>query len=156
MQGRGHLLEDDIQLCHLLRIGFAMISREDTVSISIFHLLQLARHEREQVSTERLGGLESNLLPSIHHGFRSHRSIRYSLPFGWHFQTERELRLQVRLLEAWENGAGTIRHQQGVKEFIVTIERLVARRKADIYFISSLCGSFFRYNQMLLFKTVVC
>ena len=51
MQGRSYLFEDHIQLCYLLRIRFPMISCKDAFSVLMFHLLQLACHEREQVST---------------------------------------------------------------------------------------------------------
>ena len=47
MQGCGHLLEDDVQLSHLLRISFPVISRENAFTIGIFHLLQLACYKGE-------------------------------------------------------------------------------------------------------------
>ena len=50
MQGRSHLFEDHIQLGYFLWVRFPMIGRKDSFSVLIFHLFQLACHEREQVS----------------------------------------------------------------------------------------------------------
>ena len=155
MQRRSDLSEDIIQLCHLLRVRFPVIGREDAFSVGIIHFLQLPCYEREQVRAKWFGGKESDVFPSVGFFFGCNGCIGYGFPFGRHLQLESKRRLQVRLFEAGEDGSGTVGYQQRIQELIVTVERLVACRKADVYLVFPCLGRGLRQNDMLVQETIV-
>ena len=132
-----------------------MIGREDAFTIGIFHLLQLACYKGEQVGAEWFGRAEVDEFSSVQTLFGCDGSIRYGLPFGRHFELEGELRFQVRLLEAREDGTGTVGYQQGIEKFLVAVERLVTGAETDMYFVLSFFKRYLWQDDMFVAECIL-
>ena len=103
-------------LCHLLRIGLAMVDRNIPPVARISFPCQLTGDEREKIGTERFRFPEINP-PASGDGSRIHlldRPVSDSLPGGRNFQRQGENRFHIRLVETREERTRPVRDQQRI------------------------------------------
>ena len=132
-QRQGHLVEDGLQLCHLLRVG---------LTVEGFHLaavacggraLEASGGEREQIGGQQVGLLELYRRASVGSHLAQLGPVADGPPSVGNIQGELEGGFQVGLVEAGEHTAGMVGHKERVEIVVVAVERLVAAPEVEVH-----------------------
>ena len=130
--GRGCLAEHLGELRHLVGVGLTVVAVHSETVQRLFRHLPLPCHEGEKIGADGLRIIESQLFTPVSDHFGKKPTVAYGHPFLGKVQLKGEYRLEVRLVEAGENGPRQRGNEQRVHIAVVPVKGLVARDEADL------------------------
>ena len=90
-----------------------------TVIVGAF--LKLARNKREEVGAQWLGRHKLYRATILAHLLALHGGVRHSYPILWYAERQRVRRLEIGLVEAGKERAGTVGHKERVEELLLAV-----------------------------------